>query len=220
MIAQVATTDAVVADTEMTEPVHQTLADRALLPDVHVVDAGYTTAALFVSAPRNHNIELLGPAPHDSSIQNRQNQGFSRSDFTINWDTQSANCPGGKRSFEWWEQKHHRNGTPVIKVFFSTEHCGPCPMQTQCTKPPSGRRGRGLTFLPRERYDALEAVRRAQDTDEWKDRYAIRAGVEGAISQAVRVTGIRRTRYRSLSATRLGHVFAATAINIIALTGG
>ncbi|WP_405824280.1 transposase [Streptomyces sp. NBC_01390] len=87
----------------------------------------------------------------------------------------------------------------------------------QCTKPPSGRRGRGLTFLPPERYEALEEARRAQDTDEWKARYKVRAGVEGTISQAVRVTGIRRTRYRNLPATRLGHVFAATAINIVRL---
>ncbi|WP_055716016.1 transposase [Streptomyces torulosus] len=42
-----------------------------------------------------------------------------------------------------------------------------------------------------------------------------RAGVEGAISQAVRVTGIRRTRYRNLPATRLSHVFAATVLNLI-----
>ncbi|WP_055612778.1 hypothetical protein [Streptomyces phaeochromogenes] len=32
---------------------------------------------------------------------------------------------------------------------------------------------------------------------------------------AVRVTGLRRTRYHDLPATRLGHVFAATAINLI-----
>ncbi|MFD9603062.1 transposase [Streptomyces sp. NPDC059970] len=103
----------------------------------------------------------------------------------------------------------------MIKVFFSARHCRPCPKQTSCTKPPSGRRGRGITFLPRERYEAPEAVRRAQDTDEWKGRYAIRAGVAGTISQAVRVTGLRRTRYRGLPATRLGHVFAATALNLI-----
>ncbi|MFD4949645.1 hypothetical protein ACFWNT_46025, partial [Streptomyces sp. NPDC058409] len=41
------------------------------------------------------------------------------------------------------------------------------------------------------------------------------AGVEGTISQAVRVTVLRRTRYRDLPATRLGHVFAATARNLI-----
>ncbi|MGW6413220.1 transposase [Streptomyces vinaceus] len=69
--------------------------------------------------------------------------------------------------------------------------------------------------MPRERHEALEAVRQAQDTDEWNDRYAIRAGVESTISQAVRVTGLRRTRYRDLSTTRLGHVLAATAPNLI-----
>ncbi|MCX4793468.1 IS1182 family transposase [Streptomyces sp. NBC_01242] len=164
VITQVATTDAVVADTEMTEPVHQTLAERELLPHVHVVDAGYTTAALFLSATER-GMELLGPAPHDSSRQSREDQGFSRADFTIDWDNESATCPGGHQSFEWWEQKHHRNGTPVLKVFFSAEHCRPCPKQTACTKPPSGRRGRGITFLPRERHEALEAVRQAQETD-------------------------------------------------------
>lgn len=100
-------------------------------------------------------------------------------------------------------------------MFFSAEHCRPCPKQTWCTKPPSGRRGRGITFLPRERHEALEAVRQAQEADEWKDRYAIRAGVEGTISQAIRVTALRRTRYRNLPTTGLGHVFAATALNLI-----
>ncbi|MGX5182903.1 hypothetical protein ACWKT5_08785 [Streptomyces avermitilis] len=32
---------------------------------------------------------------------------------------------------------------------------------------------------------------------------------------AVRVTGLRRTRYRNLPTTRLGHVSAATALNLI-----
>src|SRR4051794_31549873 len=143
----------------MTEPVQQALADHELLPDVHVVDAGYTTAALFVST-RERGMELLGPAPHDSSLQARQNQGFSRADFTIDWDTQTANCPGGHRRFEWWEQNPPRNGTPVNKVSSPAEPCRPCPKQTQSTNPPPGRRGRGLTFRPRERYEALEEARR------------------------------------------------------------
>lgn len=184
---QVATTDAVAADTdtEMIEPVHQTLTGWELLPDVHVVDAGYTTAALVLAATEQ-GMELPGPAPHDSSRQSREDQGFSRADFTIGWDDESAVCPGGHRSFEWWEQKNHRNGTPVIKVFLLREHCSSCLKQTSCTKPPTGRRGRGITFLPRERHEALEAVR---------------------------VTKIRRTRYRDLPS--VGHDFAATALNII-----
>lgn len=138
-----------------------------------------------------------------------------RAGFRLDWDNESAICPAGHRSFEWWEQKHHRDGTAVLKVFFSAGHCRPCPKQTSYTKGPSGRRGRGIIFLPRERYEVLEAVRQAQETDERKDRYAIRAGAEDTISQAVRVTGLRRTRYRNLPTTRLGHVFAATALNLI-----
>ena len=38
--------------------------------------------------------------------------------------------------------------------------------------------------------------------------------MEGTISQAIRRTRIRRTRYTGLPKTRLGHIFAATAINI------
>ncbi|WP_329451954.1 hypothetical protein OG894_29310 [Streptomyces sp. NBC_01724] len=61
MIPQVATTDAVVADTEMTEPVHQTLTELELLPDMHVIDSGYTAAALLLAATKRGS-ELPGPA--------------------------------------------------------------------------------------------------------------------------------------------------------------
>ncbi|MET7593417.1 transposase, partial [Streptomyces sp. NPDC005444] len=199
VITQVATTDAVVADTEMTEPVHQTLAERELLPNVHVVDAGYTTAALFLAATEQ-GMELLGPAPHDSSLQSRQNQGFPA---PISPSTGKPRAPSAPADTAV-SSGGNRNTTATAPV-----------LQALCTKPPSGRRGRGITFLPRERYEALEAVRRVQDTAEWKARYAIRAGVEGTISQAVRVTALRRTRYRDMPTTRLGHVFAATALNLI-----
>jgi len=62
---------------------------------------------------------------------------------------------------------------------------------------------------PRQQ-EALEDRRREQLTDQWQQRYNIRAGVEGTISQAVRRTRIRRTRYTGLPKTHLGHVLAAT----------
>ncbi|MFE4411787.1 transposase, partial [Streptomyces sp. NPDC056821] len=54
-----------------------------------------------------------------------------------------------------------------------------------------------------------------QQTEEWKQRYDIRAGIEGTISQVVRRTGIRHTRYTGLAKTHLGNILAAAAINII-----
>jgi transposase len=44
-------------------------------------------------------------------------------------------------------------------------------------------------------------------------RYAIRAGVEGTISQRVRAFDLRRSRYIGQPKTHLQHVIIATAIN-------
>ena len=70
---------------------------------------------------------------------------------------------------------------------------------------------------PKDIHDAVEHARTEQITDEWRQRYATRAGVEGTIHQAVAVAGVRRCRYIGLPKTRLAHIFAATAINPIRL---
>ena len=69
----------------------------------------------------------------------------------------------------------------------------------------------------REIHDAQLTARAIQDTLDWQARYAVRAGVEGTIRQAVAVTGTRRARYRGLPKTRLEHVFSAVALNLIRL---
>jgi hypothetical protein len=53
--------------------------------------------------------------------------------------------------------------------------------------------------------------------DEWKQRYATRAGIENTIHQSVAVTGIRRSRHTGLPKTRLAHVLAATALDLTRL---
>jgi hypothetical protein len=70
---------------------------------------------------------------------------------------------------------------------------------------------------PREIHEMVKQARGAQTTEEWKQRYAIRAGVEATIHQATATTGIRRSRYLGLPKTHLAHVITATAINLIRL---
>ena len=45
---------------------------------------------------------------------------------------------------------------------------------------------------------ALAAARAEQTTDEWKRRYAARAGIEGTMRQTTHVTGVRTARYLGL----------------------
>ena len=54
-------------------------------------------------------------------------------------------------------------------------------------------------------------------TTDWQTKYARRAGVEATIAQAVKVTNIRRARYRGLPKTRLEHNTMAAALNLIRL---
>ena len=100
-------------------------------------------------------------------------------------------------------------------ITFSVLTCRECPFQRQCTASKPGRRM--LTLRPEELHENLARARAAQKTDTWKNKYALRAGVEGTINQALDITGIRQARYRGLPKVRLQHAFSATALNIVRL---
>ena len=51
-------------------------------------------------------------------------------------------------------------------------------------------------------------MRKRQDTPEWRALYGARAGIEGCLSQGVRLCGLRRSRYVGLAKTHLQHVLA------------
>ena len=48
----------------------------------------------------------------------------------------------------------------------------------------------------------------------WKQRYQVRAGIEGALSQGVRAFGMRRSRYIGLAKTGLQQVCIGAAMNV------
>ena len=212
LLTDVATTAATVPDSALTEPVHDRLAARALAPDEHAVDSGYTSVELQLAA-RARGITLLGPLRADTSAQARTG-GYTTEAFTIDWDARQVTCPQGRRSSSWHPCTQNRR--PGIVVRFSHTTCGPCPVRDRCTTA-TRHHGRQLTLNPRSIHEALTAARAAQNTDAWKDRYRIRAGVEGTIAQTTHVTGARRARYIGLDKTRLEHFIAATAVNLIRL---
>ncbi|WP_159402062.1 MULTISPECIES: transposase [Streptomyces] len=72
-------------------------------------------------------------------------------------------------------------------------------------------------FKAGKSHEAASAARAEQETGTRQARYALRAGIEGAIDQALDVTGIRRARYRRLPKVRLQHAFSAAALNVIRL---
>jgi transposase len=210
LITDVATTTAAAGDVEMTGPIQDGLAAAGLAPGEHIIDAGYTSAAGILAA-RARGITVTGPVQAGGS--RGQAPGYTLASFTIDWDHQQATCPQGATSSSWRPATQH--GTPKITVRFPAATCQACPARPQCA--PTTRAGRSLSLHPRDLHETLQQARAAQDTPAWKDRYKIRAGVEGTIHQATHTTGLRTARYLGLPKTRLQHHAAAAAINLIRL---
>lgn len=211
IITGVLTTHAAVTDTETTETIHQNMAGRQLAPGEHVVDAGYVTAAHIVTARDEYGIDLVGPVRVDTNPGER----FPQNAFHIDWQTRTVTCPQGKTSISWSAQRK-ASGTDLARVHFAAADCTGCLARDKCTTAAgTSKWGRSLTLLPAAQQQVLEERRGDQLTASWRQRYHIRAGVEATISQLVRRTGIRRTRYAGSDKAYLGHLLTASAVNIV-----
>ena len=213
LITHVATTDATVPDTAMTIPVSAALARRKLAPARHYLDAGYASARNMLQAAALSGTILVTPLLADTSPQARAGHGYDRSAFTIDYDTRTITCPQGATSATWTPTR--LRGTEVIAIRFRVTTCRPCPVRQLCTT--ATRTGRQLIIPPRELHDVITQARAQQATGHWHDDYKRRAGAEATISQAITLTGCRRTRYRSLAKTRLEHTYLAIALNLYRL---
>ncbi|MCX4564421.1 transposase [Streptomyces phaeochromogenes] len=116
VITHVATTDATVPDVKLVEPVHQALAGRDLLPAEHYLDSGYASAELIVGARAAFGITLVTPLLTGTSRQYRENAGYQREAFAIDWDARQATCPQGATSRFWSPAK--QKGRDVVVVRF------------------------------------------------------------------------------------------------------
>ncbi|MEV0495939.1 IS1182 family transposase [Streptomyces atratus] len=212
LITDVFTTDATVPDVKATASVQRRLAEHGVKPGEHYLDSGYPSADL-ITAALERGTRMVTPALLDHSAQAKAHAGFDKNAFAIDWKARQVRCPAGKSSAHWNPVKQH--GADAIVITFSVRTCRPCPFQEQCTSSALGRRM--LTLRPREPHEALVRARAEQKTKTWKAKYALRAGVEGTINQALDITGIRRARYRGLPKVRLQHAFSATALNVIRL---
>ncbi|TMF47573.1 MAG: hypothetical protein E6I32_09505 [Chloroflexi bacterium] len=203
LIVQVETTLAEVQDVEVTATIQHELAQADLLPDEQVVDTGYLDADLLVSSQSDYGIRLLGPVLADTSWQAKAGKGFD----LAHWQKQQVICPQGQRSVSWSVQSQR------IEAGFARHTCAACACRPDCTHATSA--GRVVHLRPQAASEALQARRAEQQTPEFRQQYATRAGIEATHSQGVRRMGLRRSRYDGLPKTHLQHVLTAVAINLV-----
>ncbi len=133
----------------------------------------------------------------------KENQ-LGLSDFEISDDGRIIACPQGHLPATVKKKKRNSVG-------FDIKLCSNCPKRSQCPV----EKGNKFNYLRFTEKDSRIALRRLYErTDEFKDRYRWRAGVEATMSEYDRRTGVKRLRVRGLKAVGYCAVLKALAVNI------
>ncbi len=178
LITNVETSSAPVADFDLTEPIHQSLEKKNLLPAIHLVDMGFVDAELMIAAQKLYDVDLYGPSHADQQWQSRNDPKFSGENFSIDWERKQAVCPMGKTSSSWSDAATE-TGKRMVKIKFLTKDCRVCPVHHKCTKSKQIRRT--LSILPQEQYELRQVARAREQTSEYKLEYRRRSGIEGTM---------------------------------------
>jgi transposase len=210
LIVAVETTVASTPDISVMDQIAADVDARGLRPDEHAVDAGYMSGRQLVAA-QARGIDVIGPVAKDTSWQAQAGQGYAGRDFEIDWVQRQAVCPEGERS-RVGRARVNSYGKSVLEMRFAARTCRACRARPQCTK--AARAGRLVVVACEQVQEALEAARCQQRQPHYWERYAVRAGIEGTISQGVACMGMRRARYRGLAKTRLQNISIAAAMNL------
>jgi transposase len=209
LITDVQTTPPLEVDSAVLPVIQAALATRGLRPAQLLADSGYVSAGALAASAAG-GVDLMGPAPPDTTWQARAGQGFAAGAFTVHWEERRVDCPAGQRSSTW--SAGVERGKPILQVYFARETCAACMLRPQCTQSPGGRR---LTLRPQAEHQALQQARQREQQPGFWQEYGTRAGIEGTQSQAVRRCGLRRSRYLGRAKTHLQHLATAAALNLV-----
>jgi len=214
LITQVETTAATTTDVDVTHTIQADLVAHQRAPRTHLLDTGYIEAEQLLISRETYGIDIVAPVLPDSSWQSRAQQGFDLTHFEVDWQQHQVRCPQGHLSHTWKPSTDGR-GHDTIAIMFPPQTCQVCPQHAQCTR--SQKQGRRLTLRPQRQHQVLQQARQTQMTADFQQRYALRAGIEGTLSQGIRAFGLRRCRYVGFAKTHLQHLITATAMNVARL---
>jgi len=100
----------------------------------------------------------------------------------------------------------------VTTVIFNKAVCDSCCRQSECLVK---REKKNCTLKYDDKAIRLTRRRSEEKTDEFKDSYRYRSGVEGTMSDLDRMTGLKHLRVRGMPQVRLAATMKATGLNIL-----
>jgi hypothetical protein len=199
LITTVEVTPSHVSDTKALIPAIESTQERDLGPEVVLGDALYGSEENCQKA-KDLGVELISPAKGYA-----EKHEIKLSDFDISEKGEILSCPEGKVP-----KYRYCSGERMI-LGFSVDDCKSCSKIDKC---PSKEGKRYYYYRFETKMIRTSQRRKIEDSAEFRDRYRMRSGIEGAISEIDRKTGIKRLRIRGLPAVRFCVNLKVAGVNI------
>ena len=165
---------------------------------------------------KEKGIALEGPTcgrSHSLETYEKIDRPFDAADFDIHFDADNNQllviaCPNGQVAKG---QKRSEKAGDLI-VHFDPDICCACPFVDRC----SVKIGKRVASFRVDEAQYVGALRHHQymGNKKYREECAIRSGVEATVSEMTRAHGMRKSRHRKQSRTKLQLIFGAIACNV------
>jgi hypothetical protein len=207
IITHVEVTRSCDSDEDATVPTVEALAERNIQPTELVADTTYGSTANVIACDKV-GTELLTPTPGSEGSAAKDGE-ISKEDFLADPTGENkALCPALHQPVR--EDRDADRGT--IRLYFDGGVCAACPLRDRCPARPSQDGTRVVQTT--QRRAVLGDRRIYEETPEFKERYAARAGIEATNSELKRGHGLGRIRTRRYRRIRLAVYLKAVACNV------
>jgi len=203
LITHVDVTPANVNDSEALEVALEKTEEKGMMPEEVLADASYGGDDN-VERARKKGVDLISP------VKGREEKRRVKlSEFEFGTDYIIRKCPMGHKPVSVSYNRKKKRYT----AYFEYDVCMKCRMWSQCrVKYEKGDRIK-LKYSAKE---ARVAERRArQETEEFREKYRYRRGIEATISALERRMRIKRSRYRGIRKMNYMARMKATGLNIL-----
>ena len=199
LITYVETESADKHDSHALEPAIEDVKERGHKCEKILADTLYGSNENVEKAEK-YGVKVVAPIPGKPSENGLDTFEFDSDNLEI------ISCPAGKQPDEI---KHNKKAS--ITAIWYNQTCVNCPFADSC---PTQECKKGRKFYYTE--DAVKSLFRRQyeESDEFKDEYRYRSGIEATNSRFIHMTSARRSRYRGLEKMKFGQKFKALAINV------
>lgn len=191
------------------------LESAGLKPEKLFADGGYPSVPSALKI-KKRKVEFIAPV-NRSRIPD---EVMGRGQFEFNTDGLAVKCPKGHSPIDHRMLSHNNKKGKSLHAIFDGDICRKCLILDNCPVRAPNHRARGCRpqdTVGNFRLDITPELRLRdqmfanQQTDEWKEQYRIRSGVEATMSELKRKHGMGKLRVR-----RAAKVCFAVACKVIA----